>query len=180
MVGKDSTSLFMRYSPKTNRWTETNRIRSRLGNIQPAVVQVTDDYLVCYCRRGGDYEPRTDGYLVRAESHDGGRTWSEGKDSQFPNPNAAADFIKLRNGHLMLVYNDSMNDRTPLTAAISTDNDKTYPYKRNIATGPFDYAYPFAIQTQDGKVHIIFTSHGRTVINHAVFDEEAILRSARK
>jgi len=180
MVGADSTSLFLRYNPQTNRWTETNRIRSRLGNIQPAVAQITEDYLVCYCRRGGDYNPRSDGYLVRAESRDGGRTWSEGRDSRFPNPNAAVDFLKLRNGHLMLIYNDSMSERTPLTVAISTDNDKTYPYRRNIAEGPGDYAYPFAIQTQDGKIHVVFTSHERTVINHAVFDEQAILNSPRK
>src|SRR5512136_1033750 len=100
VVGADTTSLFLRYNPRSNRWTETNRIRSRIGNLQPAVVQISDTYLVCYCRRGGGYDPTTDGYLVRSESHDGGRTWSDGKDSSFPNPNAAIDFIKLRNGHL--------------------------------------------------------------------------------
>src|SRR5205085_8603520 len=98
-------------------------------------------------------------------------TWSEGKDSHFPNPNAAVDFLKLRSGSLLLVYNDNMNDRTPLTVSMSTDGDKTWRYKRNIATGPYDYAYPFAIQTGDGKVHVVFTSHERTVIQHAVFDE---------
>ena len=122
----------------------------------------------------------TDGWLVRAESRDGGRTWSKGKETQFPNPNAATDFIKLANGHLMLVYNDSMNDRTPLTVAISTDNDKTYPYRRNILTGRGPYAYPSAIQTRDGKIHVIFTSHSRTVINHAVFEESVILSSKAK
>ncbi len=74
----------------------------------------------------------------------------------------------------MLVYNDSMTDRTPLTVAVSTDGDKTYPFKRDIATGPFDYAYPYAIQTRDGKIHVVYTSHERTRINHAVFEESAI------
>ena len=131
-----------------------------------------DDYLVAYCRRGGDYEPTTNGYLVRAESHDGGQNWSAGKNSQFPNPNAAVDFLKLKNGHLLLVYNDSMNDRTPLTVAISTDGDQTYPHRRNLAIGDFDYAYPSATQAQDGRIHVIYTSHGRTVVNRAVFDED--------
>ena len=57
-----------------------------------------DQYLVAYCRRGGDYDPKTIGYLVRAESRDGGLTWTEGKDSAFPNPNAAVDFLKLKSG----------------------------------------------------------------------------------
>lgn len=175
-VGADTTSLFLRINPKTKKWTETNRITSRLGNLQPSAVQISDDYLIAYSRRGGGYEPRPDSYLVRSESRDGGRTWSEGKETEFPNPNAATDFIKLRNGHLLLVYNDSKTERTPLTAAISTDNDKTYPYKRNIISGENgDFAYPVAIQTRDGKILVLFTSHARTVVNLAVFDESAIL-----
>ena len=84
IVGPDSTSLFLRYDPKKKTWTETNRIGSRIGNIQPSVVQITDDYLIAYSRRGGGYGPTTDGYLVRSESRDGGRTWAPGKDSKFP------------------------------------------------------------------------------------------------
>jgi predicted neuraminidase len=179
-VGADTTSLFLRYDVKHKRWTESNRITSRLGNLQPAVVALNAKDLICYCRRGADYAPRSDGYLVRSESHDGGRTWSPGLDSRFPNPNAAVDFLRLANGHLLLVYNDSMNHRTPLTAAISIDDDKTYPYRRNLAEGPGDFGYPYAIQTRDGKIHVIYTSNHRSVINHAVFDESAILGSAKK
>ncbi|MBL9124737.1 MAG: exo-alpha-sialidase [Planctomycetaceae bacterium] len=173
-VGSDTASLFLRYSPKDHTWTPTNKIHSRIGNLQPSVVQLTPEHLIAYCRRGGDYEPTTRGWIVRSESRDGGRTWSPGVETKFPNPNAACDFIKLQNGHLLLVYNNSQVDRTPLTVAISTDNDQSYPYQRDIATGDFDYAYPSAIQTQDGKIHIVYTSHARTVINHAVFDESAI------
>src|SRR5205085_8396293 len=105
----------------------------------------------------------------------GGRTWSPGKDSAFPNPNAAVDLLRLANGHLLLVYNASMSARTPLTAALSTDNDRSYPYRRNLAEGPGDFAYPYAIQTRDGKIHVVYTSEGRAVVNHAVFDEKALL-----
>lgn len=174
-VGPDTTSLFLRYDIKTKRWSESTRIRSRLGNLQPAVAALSDTHLVCYCRRGGNYKPRTDGYLVRSESHDGGRTWSAGTDSSFPNPNAAADLLRLHNGHLLLVYNDSMNRRTPLTAALSTDGDRTYPHRRNLAEGPGDFAYPFAIQTRDGKIHVVYTSDRRSVINHAVFEESVLV-----
>lgn len=179
-VGADTTSLFLRRNAKTGEWSETNRVTSRIGNLQPSAVQLTDDYLVAYSRRGGGYDGQEDGWLVRSESRDGGKTWSEGKDSQFPNPNAAADFIKLRNGHLVLVYNDSKLDRMPLTVSISTDGDKTYPHKRNIVQKEKDTAaYPFAIQTRDSKIHVVYTSESRSVINHAVFDEAAILGSAK-
>lgn len=173
-VGTDTTSRFLRFSPKTKKWTESGIIRSAKGNLQPAVVQLTHDYLIAYCRRGGGYDPVTNGYLIRSESHDGGRTWSEGRDSAFSNPNAAVDFLKLSSGNLFLVYNDSMNERTPLSVSLSTDGDKRWGHKRNLATGPFDYGYPFAIQSRDGKIHVVYTSDGRSVINHAVFDEEWI------
>ncbi|PYK97385.1 MAG: hypothetical protein DME19_16530, partial [Verrucomicrobia bacterium] len=94
----------------------------------------------------------------------------------FPNPNAAVDFIRLRNGHLLLVYNNSFTNRTPMTAAISTDDAKTFPHRRNVAEGPGDFAYPTAVQTRDGKIHVVFTSDERTVIRHGVFDESAVLK----
>jgi predicted neuraminidase len=178
-VGADTTSLFLRFNPKTKEWRETNRIKSRLGNLQPSVVQIDENYLIAYSRRGGGYDGQDDGWLVRSESRDGGRTWSDGTDSPFPNPNAAADFIKLRNGHLLLVYNNHQQERMPLTVAISTDNDQTYAYRRDIVNKPGDSAaYPFAIQTRDGKIHIVYTSERRTVVNRAIFDEAAILGTA--
>jgi predicted neuraminidase len=177
-VGDDTSSLFLRFDPETKEWSETNKVYSRIGNLQPSVVQIDDNYLIAYSRRGGDYEPTEDGWLVRTESRDGGHTWSPGTESKFPNPNAATDFIKLKNGHLVLIYNDNMNDRTPLTVAISTDNDVTYPYKRNIGEGETTFAYPVALQADDGKIHVIYTTKERSTIMHAVFDEEAILKSA--
>jgi predicted neuraminidase len=170
-VGPDSTSLFFRFDPKARAWEKTGPIRSPKGNIQPAVVELEPGHLVAYCRRGGDYSPKTVGYLVRAESRDGGRSWNEGVDSTFPNPNAAVDFLKLRGGRLLLVYNDCFHGRTPLTVALSSDGDRTYPAKRNLAEGPGDFAYPIAFQARDGKVHVVFTSDRRRVVNHAVFDE---------
>lgn len=177
-TAESTCSYFFRYNPKTKTWTESkNRILSPNGNLQPAPVQITDDYLVAYCRPGGDFEPNPQRFVIRSESRDGGHTWSKGEDSPFPNPNSAVDFIKLRSGHLALVYNDTnLGDRMPLTVAISTDNDKTYPHRRHIVNKPGDTAaYPVAIQTRDGKIHVVYTSEERQVVNRAIFDESAIL-----
>jgi len=176
VVGADSVSLFFRFNPKTKTWSESGRIKSHNGNIQPAGVEVDKNYLVAYCRRGGGYGPDEKGFIVRSESHDDGKTWSEGRDSEFPNPNAAMDFLKLQSGNLLMVYNDSPNSRTPLTVALSTDKDKTYPYRKVIMGPPrVNLGYPYAIQTRDGKIHVIFTEH-RTQIFHAVFDEEWVMQ----
>lgn len=174
-VGAESTSLFLRYEPSKRLWTRTGPIRSAKGNIQPAVVELDDNHLIAYCRRGGDYDPKTIGYIVRAESRDGGLTWSEGKDSAFPNPNAAVEFLKLQSGRLLLIFNDSMARRTPLTAALSTDQDRTWTSRRNIREGEGDFGYPSAFQARDGRIHVVYTSDRRTVVNHATFDEDWVI-----
>lgn len=172
----DSAGLFLRYDVRKKEWKPTGRIRSATGNIQPAAVELEKDFLVAYARRGGGYGPTTNGWMIRAESRDGGWTWSPGVNSSFQNPNAAIDFLRLRSGRLLLVFNDSMNDRTPLAVALSPDNDRTWPHRRNVADGPFDYGYPEAIQAKDGKIHLIFTSHERSVVNIATFDEDWIIQ----
>jgi predicted neuraminidase len=176
-TASDTCSYFFRYDPRTKEWSESGRIFSPNGNLQPAPVQITDDYLVAYCRPGGNFEPNPNRFVIRSESRDGGRTWRKGENSQFPNPNSAVDFIKLRNGHLLLLNNHTnVGDRMPLTAYISTDNDQSYPHRRNIVNKPGDTAaYPVAIQTRDGKIHVVYTSQEREVVNRAIFDESAIL-----
>jgi predicted neuraminidase len=170
----ESSGLFLHYDPKKNEWKQSSKIRSSTGNIQPVPVEIKPNFLISYIRRGGNFEPTTNGWIIRAESHDGGWTWSPGVNTSFKNPNSSVDFIKLRNGNLLLLYNNSMNERTPLTIAISSDADKTWPWRRNVAEGPYDYAYPMAVETSDGKIHLIFTSHERTIVNHAVLDEDWI------
>jgi hypothetical protein len=79
----------------------------------------------------------------------------------------------------MLVFNDNMNDRTPLSVAISTDGGKTFPHQRDILTGEGPYAYPMALEAEDGKIYVIYTTENRTVVMRAIFDEAAILAGGK-
>lgn len=177
VTSPDDTSFFLRFDPTTRRWSESNRVRSRLGNIQPAPAVIQDEHLVAFCRRGGNYEGQPDGWMVRTESHDGGRTWSYGTDSEFPNPNAAVDFLRLANGHHLLVYNNSFTNRTPLSVALSTDGARTFPVRRDLLTDPNgDYGYPTAFQSRDGRIQIIYTSDERTVVRRLSFTEDWLTR----
>jgi predicted neuraminidase len=175
-VGEESTSLFARFSKTTKQWTFTEEIHSRLGNIQPAVVQLGDNHFLAFCRRGGSYGHVPDGFIVRTESHDGGLTWSPGTDTKFPNPNSAIDLIKLHNGHLVMIYNDSFyGERMPLTMRVSSDNGKTWPKVRNIVNKPGDSAaYPYIIESANGHIHGVYTSQERTVINYFLLEEADI------
>lgn len=164
-VGADTTALFLRLEPGETAWTPSNRVTARLGVLQPAVVELDDGTLLAYCRRGGDYDPGDDGTVVRTESADGGHTWTQGVETEFPNPNAAVDLLRLQDGRLLLVYNHSMDDRTPLAAAISNDQGRTFKRLPDIATGDNSFAYPYALQTQDGEVHVVYSSNGRTTLH---------------
>lgn len=170
-VPPDTTSLFLIYDPAKKTWTPSARVRSRLGNLQPSPAEVSPGHVVAYCRRGGGYDGQSDGWMVRTESNDGGRTWSDGADSQFPNPNSAVELIKLQSGKLLLIYNDSFSDRTPLTVAVSSDGGKTWPFKKNILDGRDSYAYPIAAQAKDGRIYVVFTRDGRKVVTLATFTE---------
>jgi len=171
LTAPDTGSLFLRFDPATKTWSRSEKVLSRLGNLQAAVVETNPGHLIALCRRGGDYEPGDDGFVVRTESTDGGLTWSPGVETEFPNPNASVELIKLRSGALLFLYNHSMSERSPLRAVLSTDGGRTWPRRLDLATGPGAFSYPTAIQTQDGKIHVTFTSDQRTTIRHATFNE---------
>jgi predicted neuraminidase len=171
MTAPDTSSIFLRFDPLTKQWSRSNPVYSRMGNLQAAVVELTPGHLLALCRRGGDYQPGNDGYVVKTESRDGGKTWSPGMETDFPNPNAAVELLRLRNGNLLFIYNHSMERRSPLRAVLSTDGGRTWSRRLDIASGPGSYSYPTAIETRDGRIHVTFTSDGRTVIRRAIFEE---------
>ena len=75
-----------------------------------------------------------------------------------------------------MIYNDNnQGERNPLTMRISTDRGKTWSAARNVVDNPKDEAaYPYIIQTADGRIHGVFTSQRRSVVNHFVLDESDI------
>ncbi len=178
-VPPDTASVFLLHDPRTGKWTPGGRIRSKNGNLQPAPVEVAPGRLIAFCRRGGGYGAAERGFIVRAESRDGGRTWSQGVDSEFPNPNSAVDLIKLSSGGLLLVYNDSMTERSPLVAALSTDGGKTFPRRLTLAAGKDSYAYPSAAQAADGTIQVVYTSDNRQAIRLASFQESDLTARSR-
>lgn len=147
-------------------------IRSRIGNLQPAIVELARDHLLAYCRRGGGYSGKERAFVVRSESRDGGKTWAAGVETEFPNPNAAVDLLKLRDGRLLLVYNDSFAKRTPMRVQL-VEPKRGEPV--TVADGPHGYAYPYAIQSRDGKIHLLF-SEDRLYIHHVVLDPTQFVR----
>lgn len=147
----------------TDDWGRTWHTSTPLlgaGNIQPSIVRRTDGSLYTLMRDNGPPPHR----LHQSESHDRGETWSPVRDSNQPNPGSGAEIIALRNGHWMLIGNDTEDGRHRLAVQISEDEGRTWPWKRYLERdepGPEAgrYHYPSLIQARDGSLHASYSYH---------------------
>jgi predicted neuraminidase len=161
-----------------------------LGNIQPSIVKKKDGSLYTLMRDNGSAPKR----LHQATSTDQGMTWSKVTDSDIPNPGSGAEIIQLRNGHWVLIYNDTEVGRNSLALAISDDEGKTWKWKRHLEYDPPGaeagaYHYPSIMQARDGSLHASYSYHlnkkdvamsaegkpARKTIKHAHFNEEWVM-----
>jgi predicted neuraminidase len=178
----------------TDDWGKTWHTSTPLcgaGNIQPSIAQRQDGSLYSLMRDNGPPPKR----LHQSESRDRGETWSPVTDSAIPNPGSGAEIITLRNGHWVLINNDSENARSTLSIQISEDEGSTWRWKRHLefepeSTTAGSYHYPSLMQAKDGSLHVSYSyhlsSHGKPKdpegniatksIKHAHFNEAWVLR----
>jgi predicted neuraminidase len=133
-------------------------------NVQPSVTALADGRLLAVMRNAGR------GWLWVTTSDDDGQSWTAPGDSGFPNPASPAALLRLADGHLALVYNDSAVDRQPLSLTVSGDEGRTWHTPRVLVEGAGEYAYPALLQTPDGLLHVVY-SHDRERIVHLVVNE---------
>jgi predicted neuraminidase len=148
-------------------WRLTEEIQSPPGNIHAALVQLSEDRILAYLRPGGN-----GGVIWRTMSDDLGETWENPVPTQIPNPNSGFDLIRLHSGKLLLAFNDSASNRTPLCIALA-DEDERFFYKDTIESGPGEFSYPSLLQTKDHDIHMVYTYHRKYII-YAKFSEEWI------
>lgn len=127
--------------------------------IQPSLAALPGGRLLAVLRNTGG------GWLWVTASDDGGRTWALPADSGLPNPGSPAVLLPLAGGGLVLVFNDSATARRPLSIAISGDGGRSWHPPRVLVDGAGEYAYPAAVQTPDGLIHVLY-SHDRARIEH--------------
>jgi predicted neuraminidase len=144
-------------------WQRTEPIGDgeTIGIIQPTLFVHMDQRLQALCRS-------QQGRIAEIWSEDGGRTWSEPKLTDLPNPNSGIDGLTLSDGRHLLVHNPISWCRTHLVVSLSEDGEAW----REIATlesGRGEYSYPAIIQQDDGLVHISYTNRRKT-ITHVTMD----------
>ena len=96
---------------------------------------------------------RTKYGIGKSESFDGGKTWSEGVDSGLGGPDSRFCLRRLQSGRVLLI-NHNARKRSHLTAYLSEDEGKTFPYSLMIDERP-DVSYPDVTQRKDGLIYVI-------------------------
>lgn len=107
--------------------------------------------------------------VYTANSQDQGYTWSAATPTDLPNPNAPVEALNLADGRALLVFNDSKQERYPLSIALSKDAGKTWERALNLEEQEGEFSYPAAIQSKDGFVHITYT-YNRQFIKYVLLD----------
>lgn len=131
--------------------------------IQPTLLVHPGQRLQALCRS-------RQGLIAEIWSEDGGRTWSEPRLTDLPNPNSGFDGLTLSDGRHLLVHNPVSRCRSPLVVSLSEDGERW----REIVTleaARGEFSYPAIIQRGDGSVHISYTNR-RTAITYVVIEPE--------
>lgn len=150
-------------------WGKCEWILPFLG-IEPAIIQKSDLSLFVIMRSG--MWPRRSWQVI---SEDLGRTWKNHSISDVNNPGSALDMVKLRNGHIVLVFNNSKKNRYNLSLAISYDDGKTWSHIKTIENRDGHvYAYPSIIQDRNGLIHVVYAYDNHQNIAHFVTNEQWI------
>lgn len=131
----------------------------------------------------------TAGAIYRADSEDGGLTWTDAYKTNMPNPNSGIDLTKLDDGTLVLAYNpDTANwgSRASLSLAISTDNGATWPKEVNIAhddrkpiEGERDPEFSYPAVIHNGDTIIATYTWNRKKVAYWIGTKEALLKEAK-
>lgn len=148
-------------------WTYSNPV-PEAGLTQPTLVEYEDGHISAFFRNSSP-ERR----IKRSDSADGGMTWGPVTVTDLVHPGAGIEALALKNGNLLMIYNDvEESPRDKLAVSISDDRGKTWKWTRHIEdTDGARYDYPSIIQAADGTLHATY-SYNLETIKHVHFNEE--------
>jgi len=118
--------------------------------------------------------------IQRSISKDKGVSWSPLDSlSEFTSANSRLYFGKLRSGKFLIVYNDHKNKRKNLTAILSDDEGRSWPY-RLVLDERDSVSYPDVAEDAMGRICVIYdrSREGDKEILFTAFNEEDIRAGA--
>ena len=141
-----------------------------IGIIQPVIVAMGGNHLRLFARSSSQIAR-----ICVADSFDEGKTWTDARPLDLPNPNAGIDLVRLPDdGRIVLVYNDTASGRSPLNLAVSTDGEHFKNFA-SLEDQPGEFSYPAMIVGADHQLHITYT-YNRKLIRYVEYPVAAIPR----
>ncbi len=137
-------------APSTEQ-SQPNQAENVSGIIQPTIVPLGNKHLRLYARSTSDI-----GRICVADSFDDGLSWTQAHPTDLPNPNSGIDAAGLRDGRIVLIYNNSAEGRTPLNLAVSVDGEH-FKIFETLEDEPGEYSYPAIIQGKAGEIYLTYT-----------------------
>ena len=145
-------------------WRRSNGfgVLEKFGQIQPTLFEAKDGRIVALTR---SRNPRA---ICRAESKDGGETFSPAEEMTLPNPSAGIDVAKTKAGDVFLIYNPTAVLRTPLSLARSTDDGKTWKKVADLEAEPGEYSLPGndRVRGRNSGDHLHLEAHAHQARQH--------------
>jgi predicted neuraminidase len=174
-------------SDSGKHWREC-KVPDSGGLVHPNVLKVgAHSYVAFFRSRFADW-------VYRATSTDG-CTWTPPVKTSLPNNNSSIQVARLRNGHMVIAFNNSSGPegphvgktgpRVPLSVALSEDNGVTWTAVRDLERadpgstgekhfpereGRDEYSYPAILQVANGDLVVAYTFR-RTGIKVVEFNE---------
>lgn len=108
-------------------------------------------------------------------SEDKGLTWSAGEDSGLGGPCSRFFIRRLKSGRILLINHYNYTGRSHLTAMLSEDDGKTWPYKL-LLDERVNVSYPDATENDDGYIYITYDRERGGFLNSL----EKVYASARE
>ena len=135
--------------------TDAGKTFERLGGVD-APERSFDEHIIFEHRDGrlAMYIRTLYGIAV-SYSTDGGKTWSEAEDSGLGGPCSRFAIRRLRSGRVLLINHVDFDGRNNLTALLSEDDGKTFPYKL-LLDGRSDVSYPDLKEAADGFIYVAY------------------------
>jgi predicted neuraminidase len=158
-----------------------DKVRIHRGQValQPSIVPLDGQEAIALMRN------YLKGSVLVARTSDAGRSWSPVETIGLPNPNSPVMGVRLRDGAILLVFNNSASSRENLSLALSTDGGRRWSIVHTFEEGErardgsrVNFSYPYVIEASDGVVHLVYAWH-HTHIKHVSFNEAWLRRGAR-
>lgn len=108
-------------------------------------------------------------------SYDQGKTWTDGEDSKLGGPDSRFFIGRLKSGRVLLINHYKNYKRSHLTAMLSEDDGKTWPYKL-LLDERTSVSYPDATEAEDGFIYVAYDRERGCALK----DLDAVYQRARE